>query len=79
MEFRKLENGNIHEVESKYVKEWKDKDILKETIENRKDCPDFVFYDGPIYANAKLEFIMCLLRLLKMLFVSIRLCLVIEF
>ena len=53
MEFRKLENGNIHEVESKYVKEWKDKDILKETIENRKDCPDFVFYDGPIYANAK--------------------------
>ena len=53
MEFRKLENGNIHEVESKYVKEWKDKDILKETIDNRKDCPDFVFYDGPIYANAK--------------------------
>ena len=53
MEFRKLENGNIHEVESKYVKEWKDKDILNLTIENRKDSPDFVFYDGPIYANAK--------------------------
>ena len=53
MEFKKLEKGTIHEVESKYVKEWKDKDILTKTIENREGCKDFVFYDGPIYANAK--------------------------
>lgn len=53
MEFKKLENGNINEVESKYVKEWQEKDILNKTIENRKDGKDFVFYDGPIYANAK--------------------------
>ena len=53
MEFKKLESGSIHDVESKYVKEWKEKDILNKTIENRKDCEDFVFYDGPIYANAK--------------------------
>lgn len=53
MEFKKLEKGSIHEVESKYVKEWKEKDILNKTIENRKDREDFVFYDGPIYANAK--------------------------
>lgn len=53
MEFKKLESGSIHEVESKYVKEWKEKAILTKTIENRKDSEDFVFYDGPIYANAK--------------------------
>lgn len=53
MDFRKLEKGSIHEVESNYVKEWQKKNILERTIEHRKDCPDFVFYDGPIYANAK--------------------------
>ncbi len=53
MEFKKLEKGSIHGVESKYVREWQEKNILEMTIDNRKDCPDFVFYDGPIYANAK--------------------------
>ncbi len=53
MEFRKLEEGSIHEVESKYVEEWKNKNILEKTIQHREGCPDFVFYDGPIYANAK--------------------------
>lgn len=53
MEFKKLENGNINEVEKKIVKEWQEKDILNKTIENRHDSKDFVFYDGPIYANAK--------------------------
>lgn len=53
MEFRKLEQGSIHEVESKYVKEWKDSNILEKTIQHRQDGKDFVFYDGPIYANAK--------------------------
>ena len=53
MEFRKLENGSIHNVESKYVNEWKEKDILNKTIVHRNDREDFVFYDGPIYANAK--------------------------
>ncbi len=53
MEFKKLENGNINEVEKKIVKEWQEKDILNKTIENRRDSKDFVFYDGPIYANAK--------------------------
>ncbi len=53
MKFAKLEKGTIHEVESKYVKEWQEKDILKKTIDHRKDAKNFVFYDGPIYANAK--------------------------
>ena len=53
MKFQKLEKGTINEVESKYVEEWKEKDILEKTIKHREGCPDFVFYDGPIYANAK--------------------------
>lgn len=53
MKFEKLEKGTIHEVEAKFVAEWQEKDILNKTIENRKGNEDFVFYDGPIYANAK--------------------------
>ena len=53
MSFRKLESGKINEIEAKYVNEWREKDILNKTIENRKDEGNFVFYDGPIYANAK--------------------------
>ena len=53
MEFKKLDSENISVVESKYVKKWKDMDILNVSTERRKDGPKFVFYDGPIYANAK--------------------------
>ena len=53
MEFEKLEKGNINEVEERYAKEWERVDILNKTIENRKDAKNWVFYDGPIYANAK--------------------------
>ena len=53
MKFEKLEKGNISEVESKFAKEWSEKDILNKTIELRKDGKNWVFYDGPIYANAK--------------------------
>lgn len=51
--FKELEKGQISEVESNILKEWKEKDILNLTIENRKENENFVFYDGPIYANAK--------------------------
>ena len=53
MEFKELSKKNINEVESEILKNWKSVDILKKTIDNREGCKDFVFYDGPIYANAK--------------------------
>ena len=53
MEFKELEKGKISEVESKILARWKEEDILEKTIENRKDNETWVFYDGPIYANAK--------------------------
>ena len=51
--FKELDKRSVHEVESSILKEWKEKDILNMTIENRRDAENWVFYDGPIYANAK--------------------------
>ena len=50
--FEALEKGKVNEIETKILNKWREKDILKETIDNREGCKDFVFYDGPIYANA---------------------------
>ena len=40
-------------LESKLVSKWKSENLLEKTIKNREGKEDFVFYDGPIYANAK--------------------------
>ena len=53
MEFKELSKKNINEVESEILSSWKDMDILKKTTDHREGCDNFVFYDGPIYANAK--------------------------
>ncbi len=52
MEFKKLEEGQISEIEKKRLTSWGGVyNILNETIENRKDSAKFVFYDGPATAN----------------------------
>src|SRR5574344_456781 len=51
--FKDLDKRENKLVEESILKEWKDEDILNLTIENRKDNENWVFYDGPIYANAK--------------------------
>ena len=51
--FKKLDNKSVDKVEAKIVKDWKKMDILQKSIDIRKDRENFVFYDGPIYANAK--------------------------
>ena len=53
MKFEELDKRKNSEVESKILKKWKKEDILDKTIKNREGKEDFVFYDGPIYANAK--------------------------
>ena len=53
MKFESLEKGNVSSVEEKRSKHFLDMNILEKSIENRKDAEDWVFYDGPIYANAK--------------------------
>ena len=51
--FKSLDNGNIKDVENKILNNWKKMNILDKTIKNRDGKKDWVFYDGPIYANAK--------------------------
>ena len=51
--FKSLSKKSVDEVEKETLENWKRTDILSKTIENRKDSEDYVFYDGPIYANAK--------------------------
>ena len=53
MNFKELNKNSVHEAETSVLQEWKKQDILTRTIENRKGKEDWVFYDGPIYANAK--------------------------
>ncbi len=52
-DFKELDKRNVHDVENDILEEWKRIDILNKTIDNRKGKKDWVFYDGPIYANAK--------------------------
>ena len=49
--FKELDKRQVHEVETDILKEWKKKDILNLTIENRKNSDNWVFYDGPATAN----------------------------
>ena len=49
--FEELDKRDVYEVEQDILKKWKEMDILNKTNEGKEK--DFVFYDGPIYANAK--------------------------
>lgn len=52
--FKELDKRKAHLVEKDILKSWNGiEGILNETIKNRENNPTFVFYDGPIYANAK--------------------------
>ena len=51
--YESLDKREVKDVEKSILDTWKKEDILNETIKNREGKKDFVFYDGPIYANAK--------------------------
>ena len=51
--FKELDKRKSSEVEKSILENWKKQNILDLTIKNREGKRDFVFYDGPIYANAK--------------------------
>lgn len=50
-QFKELSKEKVSKVEKGILKTWKQEDILNLTIQNRKDNENFVFYDGPVYAN----------------------------
>ena len=51
--FEELDKRPTSEVEKSIQTKWKEENILESTIANREGKEDWVFYDGPIYANAK--------------------------
>jgi isoleucyl-tRNA synthetase len=53
MVFEKLKNETPFEMNQRVGNYWEENKIFKKSIENRPDDKRFVFYDGPIYANAK--------------------------
>ena len=51
MKFNELDKRKTSEVEATLTEKFLKEDLLKKTIENRCDCDNFVFYDGPATAN----------------------------
>ena len=53
MNYKELSKEKPNVVEGKILKKWQEENILDKTIKNRENNETWVFYDGPIYANAK--------------------------
>ncbi len=51
--FKELDKRKTSEVEKSILETWKKENVFQKSIDNREGCKDYVFYDGPIYANAK--------------------------
>jgi len=49
--FKELSKEKTSVVEKEILKQWKEKDLFYQTIENREKEEPFVFYDGPATAN----------------------------
>ena len=45
--------ANFNELEKEVINYWKEKNIFKKSVENRKNCPEFVFFEGPPTANGR--------------------------
>ena len=50
--FKKVEpTMNFVPIEEKILDFWNREQVFKKSIENRKDAPNYVFYEGPPTAN----------------------------
>ncbi len=58
-------NLNFVEREKAVEKFWKDHQIFEKSIESKKECPSFTFYDGPPTANGKPHIGHVLTRVIK--------------
>ena len=56
---------NFVEREKEIEKFWEDNQIFEKSIEDRKDCPTYMFYDGPPTANGKPHIGHVLTRVIK--------------
>ena len=44
---------NIQEIELGVLDFWRQRDVFQRSMENRRDGPTYVFYEGPPTANGK--------------------------
>src|SRR5574344_1134237 len=51
MKFKELSKEKVRKIEYDILEGGKKIDFLNKTIQNRNDCENFVFYDGPATAN----------------------------
>ncbi len=58
-------NLNFTEREKKIEEFWRENHIFEKSIEDRKDCPTYMFYDGPPTANGKPHIGHVLTRVIK--------------
>ncbi len=56
---------NFVEREKEVERFWRENDIFKKSMENRKGCPTYTFYDGPPTANGKPHIGHVLTRVIK--------------
>ena len=56
---------NFVDREKRVAMFWKDKDIFQKSLDQRKDCPTYMFYDGPPTANGKPHIGHVLTRVIK--------------
>lgn len=61
-------NVSFPKQEEDVLKFWKEADVYRRTLEGRKDCPEFVFFEGPPTANGMPHPGHCLTRAIKDLF-----------
>ena len=59
---------DIQQLELGILRFWRQRDIFKRSMENRKDGPNYVFYEGPPTANGLPHPGHCLTRAIKDLF-----------
>ena len=61
-------NVSFPKLEEEVLRFWKERRIYEKSLENRRDCPPFVFFEGPPTANGKPHPGHCLTRAIKDLF-----------
>ena len=49
--FKELSKDKVSVIEDRISNYWEEIDILKKSIDNRQDKPNYVFYEGPPTAN----------------------------
>jgi isoleucyl-tRNA synthetase len=47
--------ANLQRLEPALLNQWEESDLYQQILSNRKNCPSFIFHDGPPYANGQIH------------------------